>query len=230
MSLSALRLVAHRARARRGARGVALQLRPAAGGRDGGGPARRAGRRRRRRALIVERARPIGEQRAGGALGPMNVFEHEQHGTRSPRSRSRRPQPRTGVPRRPGGRRRGGVAAQRRHQGGQLRASGGGSCGERRFAVADQRPKRSQQRGVGDIALTEVDALPGQRVAPALPARAASSATSRVFPTPESPATRATQGAPDSASGEPPQAGQLALATDEAGARHAGCHHASMPR
>ena len=78
-------------------------------------------------ALVVERARQIGEERAGRAVGPMDVLEHEQHGTALAQFAQQRKDSLeqatlaarviTGC---------GGVAAQRRHQGGQLSASAGG--------------------------------------------------------------------------------------------------------
>ena len=99
------------------------------------------------------------------------------------------------------------------------------------MAVADQRPKRSQQRGVGDLAFTEVDALAGQRVAPAFVGTRRELGHQSGLPDSGVAGHESDAGSTRFAVCESRlELGQLALATDEAGARHAGCHHSSMPR
>ena len=72
---------------------------------------------------------------------------------------------------------------------------------ERGVAVARERAQRGDERGVGQLALAELDAVAAERRgASAARARALELVDSRVLPTPDSPATKASDGRPAAAS------------------------------
>ena len=118
-------------------------------------------------ALVKEAPRQVGQERAGGAVGPMDVLQHEQDGGALAQVVQQREdgleQSTLGARVAAGG----GPIAQRRHEGSELGARGGGEGLERCVTVPRQRPKRRQERSVGKLAVAEVDALAGERVATA---------------------------------------------------------------
>ena len=158
----------------------------------------------------------------------MDVLEHEQHGGALAQLAQQRESglEQAALGARIAARGRGAVAvAQRRHQRGELGAGGAGKRGERGMAVAGQRPQRGEQRGVGELALAEVDALAGQRVAAAL---GGARDELRHQPGLAHPGFAGHEGERRRARFDLRERrlelGQLARATDEPGARHAGRH------
>ena len=106
-------------------------------------------------ALRADRAREEGEERARGAVGPVQVLDEQDEGLRL-REGVQQCQQRLeqAALRRPGG--RAGQAGQER---GQLLAQVGVEGVERRIAAAGQRTQRRDQRGVGQLAVAEIEAL-----------------------------------------------------------------------
>ena len=91
------------------------------------------------------------------------------------------------------------LAAELRQQRGELGAHAVGQLAEHGVVVARERAEDADDRGVGQLLLAQLDAL-ADRDARAAPRPRASSATRRDLPTPDSPATKASDGRPSAAS------------------------------
>ena len=146
-------------------------------------------------ALMARVAHEEGQEVARGAVGPVDVLEDEHERLRvgqavpggASRSSNTRPCDERAARRRPRRRRAGAAAAPGR---------------PRRAAelAGVEAAQRADDRRVGQLAVAEVDAVAGEHARALAPARgSASSATRRVLPTPDSPATSATAGRPSAA-------------------------------
>ena len=82
----------------------------------------------------------------------------------------------------------------------QLGARAVGERVERGVAIARQWSQRGDDGGVGQLALPELDAVARKEAAARRLARRAASSRIRVFPTPDSPATKTSDGRPAAAS------------------------------
>ena len=159
-------------------------------GRDDEQPLGRTGCAPGRRGSRGSSGRPSGCPRARAASGRV-AAEAVQQRRAAPRRAAAGPLPR---------RRRGavGLAAELGQQRGELGARAG-QLVERRVAVARERAQRADERRVGQLALAELDAVAEQDTRAAVARARASSSTSRVLPTPDSPATKASHARPSAA-------------------------------
>ncbi len=154
-------------------------------------------------ALAAQAADEEVDERARRAVGPVEVLEHEDHGpllaeqVEQLEQALEQPHLCRGIVRVRG------VApvVESGKQCGQLGTTSAAERVERRMPGADQRPERTDQWGVGKLAVGFLDgfAAEHERIALALERRS-NSRIRRVLPTPDSPLSRTATGDPPSAS------------------------------